>query len=158
MPLFFTLFFLLLFAIHYLFCSRVIKKLLLSPSIQKRLMFLVCLNFLFNILYVLARYTSITGNTFYYLFSLSIGITFVDQSPNMQIADLNDGEIKEIDLYRVDNRFFAPFICSSSDICCGKSYQQAITALFDKPSFGRVDTFEAFVKKLDHFMDYQIEK
>lgn len=77
MPLFFALFFLLLFAVHYLFCSRVIKKLLIPLSAQKRLMLLVWVNYLFNLLYVLARYTTLTGNTFYYLFSLSIGITFV---------------------------------------------------------------------------------
>lgn len=77
MPLFFALFFLLLFAVHYLFCSRVIKKLLISPSIQKRLMLLVWINYLFNILYVLARYTTLTSNSFYYLFSLSISVTFV---------------------------------------------------------------------------------
>ncbi len=76
-PLFFALFFLLLFAIHYLFCSRVVRKLLIIPVVQKRLMLLVCANFFFNILYVFARYTTFTGNTFYYLFSLSIGITFV---------------------------------------------------------------------------------
>jgi len=35
------------------------------------------LNFIFNILYVLGRYTDLIPNTLYYLFSLSLGITLV---------------------------------------------------------------------------------
>ena len=75
--LFFTLFLLLFFSLHYLFYSRVIKKLLVSDSLKKIFTLLLSLNFIFNILYVVGRYTDIIPNTFYYLFSLSIGITLV---------------------------------------------------------------------------------
>ena len=75
--LFFSLFLLFFFALHYLFYSRVVKKLLVSRRIKKVFTILLILNFIFNILYVLGRYTDIMINTFYYLFSLSIGISFV---------------------------------------------------------------------------------
>ncbi len=75
--IFFTLFLLLFFSLHYLFYSRVIKKLLLSDKSKNILTLLLGLNFIFNILYVVGRYTDIIANTFYYLFSLSIGITLV---------------------------------------------------------------------------------
>jgi len=75
--IFFSLFLLLFFSLHYLFYSRVIQKLLVSENIKKFLVTLVALNFIFNILYVIGRYTDIISNTFYYLFSLSIGMTLV---------------------------------------------------------------------------------
>jgi predicted MPP superfamily phosphohydrolase len=75
--LFFSLFLLLFFAIHYLFYSRVIKKLLVSERIKKTFTLFLSLNFVFNLLYILGRYTDILSNTFYYLFSLSIGVSFV---------------------------------------------------------------------------------
>jgi len=75
--LFFSLFLLFFFALHYLFYSRVIKKLLVSDSIKKTFTFFLSLNFIFNILYVVGRYTDIISNTLYYLFSLSIGVSFV---------------------------------------------------------------------------------
>ena len=75
--LFFSIFLLLFFSIHYLFYSRVIKKLLVSQEVKKTFTLLLSLNFIFNILYVAGRYTDIIGNTLYYLFSLSIGMSFV---------------------------------------------------------------------------------
>jgi len=75
--LFFTLFLLLFFSLHYLFYSRVIKKLLVSDKTKRVLTLLISINFIFNILYVLGRYTNALSNDLYYLFSLSIGTTFV---------------------------------------------------------------------------------
>ena len=75
--LFIPLFFLLLFAIHYLFYKRVIKKLLISPLSQKRLGVMLGVNYLFNLLYALGRYTDLTVGSLYFLFSLSFGITFI---------------------------------------------------------------------------------
>ncbi|MCF6244104.1 MAG: metallophosphoesterase [Sulfurovum sp.] len=75
--IFFTLFLLVFFSLHYLFYSRVIKKLLVSDKIKRILTTLVGINFIFNILYVIGRYTDIISNTFYYIFSLSIGMTLV---------------------------------------------------------------------------------
>jgi len=75
--IFFTLFLLLFFSLHYLFYSRVIKRLLVSDGTKKCLTILLGANFLFNMLYVLGRYTNKISDTLYYLFSLSIGVTFV---------------------------------------------------------------------------------
>lgn len=75
--LFFVVFILFFFALHYLFYSRVVKKLLFSEKIKKTLTLFLGINFLFNLLYVLGRYTDIMGNGLYYLFSLSVGISFV---------------------------------------------------------------------------------
>ncbi len=75
--LFFSLFLLLFFSIHYLFYSRVIKKLLVSDRVKRNFTILLGLNFIFNILYVVGRYSDIIHSSFYYLFSLSIGISFV---------------------------------------------------------------------------------
>jgi len=75
--IFFTIFLLLFFSLHYLFYSRVIKKLLVSEGLKRIFTIGLGLNFIFNILYVIGRYTDIIPNTFYYLFSLSIGITLV---------------------------------------------------------------------------------
>ncbi|MDQ7086214.1 MAG: metallophosphoesterase [Sulfurovum sp.] len=77
MYLFFTLFVLLFFSLHYLFYSRVIKKLLLSKRVRKVLTVFVGLNFIFTLLYVLGRYSNSIPSTLYYLFSLSIGVTLV---------------------------------------------------------------------------------
>lgn len=75
--IFFSLFLLLFFSLHYLFYTRVIKKFLVSDKVKKFFTLLVGLNFIFNLLYVVGRYTDYISNTFYYLFSLSIGITLV---------------------------------------------------------------------------------
>lgn len=75
--LFFSIFLLFFFALHYLFYSRVIKKLLVSETIKRYFTTLLSLNFIFNLLYVLGRYTDIINNGLYYLFSLSIGVSFV---------------------------------------------------------------------------------
>jgi len=74
---FLMLFFLLLLAIHYLFYRRVIKKLLVSLSTQKKLAIVTGVNYLFNLLYAIGRYTDLSLGKFYYLFSLSIGVTFI---------------------------------------------------------------------------------
>ncbi len=75
--LFFSIFLLLFFSIHYLFYSRVIKKFLVSEKVKKTFTLFLSLNFIFNILYVAGRYTDMISNTLYYLFSLSIGISFM---------------------------------------------------------------------------------
>lgn len=75
--LFFSLFLLLFLSIHYLFYSRVIKKFLVSEKVKKIFTLFLSLNFISNILYVAGRYTDLINTPFYYLFSLSIGISFV---------------------------------------------------------------------------------
>ena len=75
--IFFSLFLLLFFSLHYLFYSRVIKKLLVSQKIKIFLTTLVGINFTFNVLYVIGRYSDIFSNTLYYLLSLSLGTTLV---------------------------------------------------------------------------------
>lgn len=75
--LFFTIFLLFFFALHYLFYSRVIKKLLVSQTTKRIFTLTISVNFIFNILYVLGRYTNHLSNDLYYLFSLSIGTSFV---------------------------------------------------------------------------------
>lgn len=75
--MFFSIFLLFFFALHYLFYSRVIKRFLVSEAIKKRFTLLLGLNFIFNILYVAGRYTDLINTSLYYLFSLSIGISFV---------------------------------------------------------------------------------
>jgi predicted MPP superfamily phosphohydrolase len=75
--LFFTIFLILVFSLHYLFYSRVIKRLLVSDKTKKVLTTALGVNFIFNMLYVLGRYTDSIHSTLYYLFSLSIGLTFV---------------------------------------------------------------------------------
>lgn len=75
--IFFCLFFLFFFALHYLFYSRVIKKLLVSYKAKKVLIILLSLNFISNILYVVGRYTDVVSTSLYYLFSISIGVSFV---------------------------------------------------------------------------------
>jgi len=75
--IFFSVFLLFFFALHYLFYSRVIKKLLVSHKTKKVLTILLGLNFISNIFYVLGRYTELLFASIYYLFSISIGISFV---------------------------------------------------------------------------------
>ena len=75
--LFFFIFLAFFFALHALFYSRVIKKLLVPKSTKRIFTFLLALNFIGNILYVVGRYTEGMGNGAYYLFSLSIGLSFV---------------------------------------------------------------------------------
>lgn len=75
--LFFTIFLLFFFALHYLFYSRVIKKLLVSQRVKNIFTLIISLNFFFNMLYVVGGYTNMISNDLYYLFSLSIGISFV---------------------------------------------------------------------------------
>jgi predicted MPP superfamily phosphohydrolase len=55
----------------------VIKKLLLSDKTKKVLTILLGFNFISNIFYVLGRYTDVVSASLYYLFSISIGISFV---------------------------------------------------------------------------------
>ena len=74
---FIILFFLVLLSIHYLFYARVIKKLLISPPAQKKLTLLLSINYLFNLVYAIGRYTDVSIGKLYYLFSLSIGVTFI---------------------------------------------------------------------------------
>jgi len=75
--LFFTVFILFFFVLHYLFYSRVIKKLLVSDKTKRILTIFLSLNFISNIFYVLGRYTDIVAAPLYYLFSISIGVSFV---------------------------------------------------------------------------------
>jgi len=75
--LFFSIFLLFFFALHYLFYSRVIKKLLLSDKTKKVFTIFLGFNFISNIFYVLGRYTEIVAAPLYYLFSISIGVSFV---------------------------------------------------------------------------------
>ncbi|MEA2047325.1 MAG: metallophosphoesterase [Campylobacterota bacterium] len=75
--LFFALFLLLFFALHYLFYSRVIKKLLVSQSVKHTLTAVLGINYIFTVLYVIGRYTNAIPNGLYYFFSLSIGMTLV---------------------------------------------------------------------------------
>lgn len=75
--LFFSIFLLLIFSLHYLFYSRVIKRLLVSDNTKRFFTALLSLNFIFNMLYVAGRYTNQMSDTLYYLFSLSLGVTFV---------------------------------------------------------------------------------
>lgn len=75
--LFFGIFLLFFFSLHYLFYSRVIQKLLVSQKTKKILTLLLSINFIFNILYVVGRYSNYISTDLYYLFSLSIGISFV---------------------------------------------------------------------------------
>ena len=74
---FFFAFLLFFFSLHGLFYYRVIKKLLVPARVKKILTILLWVNFLCNLLYVTGRYTDILPNELYYLFSISIGITFV---------------------------------------------------------------------------------
>ncbi len=74
---FFFIFLLFFFSLHGLFYYRVVKKLLVPARVKKILTILLWVNFLFNLLYVTGRYTDILPNELYYLFSISIGITFV---------------------------------------------------------------------------------
>ena len=75
--IFFSVFLLFFFALHYLFYARVIKKLLVSDKTKKVLTILLGFNFISNIFYVLGRYTEFVAASLYYLFSISIGISFV---------------------------------------------------------------------------------
>ena len=77
MPLFIALFILLLFSLHMLFYLSVIRRTLYAPGTKKGLTALLALNFLFNLLYIAGRYSDLLSDRFYYLFSLSIGISFV---------------------------------------------------------------------------------
>jgi predicted MPP superfamily phosphohydrolase len=75
--LFFLLFLLFFFALHYLFYTRVIKKLLFAEKVKKLLSVILWGNFTFNLLYVVERYSDLLPGRLYYLFSLSIGVSFV---------------------------------------------------------------------------------
>ena len=74
---FFLIFFLFIFSLHGLFYSRVIKKLLMPARVKKILSILLWVNFSFNLLYLMGRYTDLITTKLYYLFSISIGITFM---------------------------------------------------------------------------------
>ncbi|MFK5977009.1 MAG: metallophosphoesterase [Sulfurovum sp.] len=75
--LFFSVFITLLISVHYLFYSRVVKKLLVSHQTQNILKASLVLNLIFNILYIIGRYSDIVNTPLYYLFSLSLGISFI---------------------------------------------------------------------------------
>jgi len=75
--IFFLILLTLFASIHFLYYSRVIKSLLISSTAKRLLTTLISINFLFNILYVVDRYSDILPNGLYYLFSISIGVTFV---------------------------------------------------------------------------------
>lgn len=75
--LFFSTFVALLVSVHYLFYSRVIKRLLISQKSKNILRGLIVVNFIFNILYILSRYSDTMHNSLYYLSSLSLGISFM---------------------------------------------------------------------------------
>jgi len=75
--LFFILLFLLFFALHFLFYSRVIQTLLVSENMKRSLTALFIFNFFLNILYVIGTYWDIIPKRFYYISSLSLGITLV---------------------------------------------------------------------------------
>jgi hypothetical protein len=76
-PLIFVLASLLFISFHGLFYKRVIEKLLVSKSIKNALAIFVAINLILNILYIVSRYTNIISNALHYIFSISIGITFV---------------------------------------------------------------------------------
>jgi len=67
----------LFFAIHYLGYSRIIKHLHVKPRTQVYLKYLLILNYLGIIGYLLSRYFLHVPNILYFIFSLSIGIGFV---------------------------------------------------------------------------------
>jgi predicted MPP superfamily phosphohydrolase len=98
--IFFSLFLLLFFAVHYLFYSRVIKKLLVSEQIKIILTTLLGFNYLFAIFYSIGRYTNAIPNSLYYLFSLSIGMTFVIflYMITHEVLNLFHKSIKNVDL------------------------------------------------------------
>jgi len=75
--IFFSVFLLFFFALHYLFNTRVINRLLFSERTKRVLTWALWMNFGFNVLYVVERYSDLLPGTLYYLFSLSIGISFV---------------------------------------------------------------------------------
>ncbi len=77
MTLMFFLFGLLLVSFHILFYLRVIPKLIFAPIINKIFIILLAINLLFNILYIVGRYTNTTPYSLNYIFSLSIGLSFV---------------------------------------------------------------------------------
>ena len=75
--LFFAVFLLLFFSLHFLFYSRVIKRLLVSNRVKRVITIALFTNYIFTILYVFGRYTDIISSSLYYIFSLSIGVSFV---------------------------------------------------------------------------------
>jgi hypothetical protein len=75
--LFFSLFLLFFFALHYLFHTRVIKKLLFREKVKQFLSVSLWINFILNLLYVVERYSDLLPGRLYYLFSLSIGVSFI---------------------------------------------------------------------------------
>ena len=77
MIFFFFLFALLLISFHALFYLRVIPKLLVIPLIAKLFTAFLVINLLFNLLYVVSRYSNAVPYPLHYLFSISIGVSFV---------------------------------------------------------------------------------
>ncbi len=75
--IFFMVALLLFGSLHGLFWSRVIRKLIVSDETKRGLCVLLGTNLLFNLLYIMSRYTDIIPNALYYIFSISIGVTFV---------------------------------------------------------------------------------
>ena len=62
---------------HALFFLRVVRPLQLSKRLKRVIALFLTLNFSANILYLVARYADMFSQSFYHLFSLSLGVTFV---------------------------------------------------------------------------------
>ncbi len=126
--LFFSLFLLFFFALHYLFYSRVIKKLLVSAGIKKAFTTLLSLNFIFNLLYVVGRYTDLINTPLYYLFSLSIGISFVLLLYLIvhEVLDLFHKTLKNVDISKrnfIKNSGDAALIALSTSYVSAGAYE-----------------------------------
>lgn len=76
MILLFGLATLLFVVFHGLFYMRVIRKISATDQIVTVLSRLLGLNLLFNLLYIISRYTDMIPNPLHYIASLSIGVTF----------------------------------------------------------------------------------
>ncbi|NKQ41709.1 MAG: metallophosphoesterase [Sulfurovum sp.] len=76
--IFVLLFLVLIFSLHYLFYSRVIKKTIVSNKRKTIFSLLLAINYIFNILYVFSlRYSEAVPKFLFYLFSISLGVSFV---------------------------------------------------------------------------------
>lgn len=74
---FFLLFLILLFSLHMLFYLRVIRKLSFGKRVTQLFSIFIAANFVFNLLYVVMRYSDILGGVLLYAASISMGISFV---------------------------------------------------------------------------------
>ena len=73
----FALAILLFGSFHALFYLRVVRPLELSQRLKRAIALFLALNFTANILYLAAHYSDAFSQALYYLFSLSLGVTFV---------------------------------------------------------------------------------